>query len=65
MRHSPLLERYEELQSYVNWIEADARLIQEIAGRLEPAFPAVVDDFYEEIDRHPEARKVLSRGDDQ
>ncbi len=65
MRHSSLLARYVELQSYVNWTDADARLIQAIAGQLEPAFHPVVVDFYEEIDRHPEARKVLSGGENQ
>ena len=62
MRHSSLFERYQELQGYVGWTELDARSIQSIAGRLEGAFHAIVVDFYEEIDRHPEARKVLSGG---
>ena len=62
MRHSSLFEHYQELQGYVGWTELDARSIQSIAGRLEGAFHAIVVDFYEEIDRHPEARKVLSGG---
>ncbi|MGZ3486595.1 MAG: sensor histidine kinase [Isosphaeraceae bacterium] len=62
MRHSSLFERYQELQGYVGWTELDARSIQSIAGRLEGAFHAIVVDFYEEIDRHPEARKVVSGG---
>jgi two-component system, NtrC family, sensor kinase len=62
MRHSSLFERYEELQRYVGWTEMDARAIQSIAGRLEGALHAIVVDFYEEIDRHQEARKVLSGG---
>jgi two-component system, NtrC family, sensor kinase len=62
MRHSSLFERYEELQRYVGWTEMDARAIQSIAGQLEGAFHAIVVDFYEEIDRHHEARKVLSGG---
>src|SRR5271166_6255493 len=62
MRHSSLFERYQELQGYVGWTELDARSIQSIAGRLEGAFHAIVADFYEEIDRHPEARRILSGG---
>jgi len=62
MRQGSLFERYEELQRYVGWTELDARAIQSIAGRLEGAFHAIVVDFYEEIDRHHEARKVLSGG---
>jgi len=65
MRHSSLFERYEELQRYVDWTDVDARAIQSIAGRLEGAFHAIVVDFYEEIDRHHEARKVLSGGEAQ
>src|SRR5208337_4723545 len=62
MRHSSLFERYEELQRYVGWTEMDTRAIRSIAGRLEGAFHAIVVDFYEEIDRHDEARKVLAGG---
>ena len=62
MRQGSLFERYEELQRYVGWTELDARAIQSIAGLLEGAFHAIVVDFYEEIDRHHEARKVLSGG---
>ncbi|MGA2699748.1 MAG: protoglobin domain-containing protein [Isosphaeraceae bacterium] len=62
MRQGSLFERYEEMQRYVGWTELDARAIQSIAGRLEGAFHAIVVDFHEEIDRHHEARKVLSGG---
>ncbi len=62
MRQGSLVERYAELQRYVDWTAADARQIQSVAGRLERAFHAIVVDFYEAIDRHPEARKVLSGG---
>jgi signal transduction histidine kinase len=32
---------------------------------LEPAFARLVDDFYQEIDRHPQARKVITGGTEQ
>ena len=65
MRHSSLFERYKELQGYVGWTERDARSIQSIAGRLEGAFHAIIVDFYEEIDRHQETRKIISGGEAQ
>jgi signal transduction histidine kinase len=54
--------RYQELQSYVGWTEESARRIAAVADLLAPHLPALVDDFYAEIDRHPEARKVITGG---
>ena len=62
MRHSSLFEHYQELQRYVDWTELDTQTIRTIAPRLEAAFQAIVVDFYEEIDRHPDARRILSGG---
>ena len=49
-----LFERYRELQSYVGWTEADAERIAAAAPLLEPYLLALIDDFYDEIERHPE-----------
>ncbi len=57
-----LFERYRELQSYVGWTEADARRVAASAPLLEPFLQALIDDFYEEIERHPDARKVITGG---
>jgi signal transduction histidine kinase len=57
-----LFERYRELQSYVGWTEEDARRIAAAAPVLEPFLHALIDDFYEEIERHPDARKVITGG---
>jgi signal transduction histidine kinase len=57
-----LIERYRELQSYVGWDEADARRVAASAPLLEPHLHALIDDFYEEIERHPNARKVITGG---
>src|SRR4051794_14709124 len=65
MHRDALFARYEELRAYVGWTEADAAQVRSIGPRLEADFDAVVDDFYEEIDRHPGARKVLTGGDTQ
>ena len=33
-----------------------------LAPALDPFLPGMVDDFYAEIDRHPDARKVITGG---
>jgi signal transduction histidine kinase len=60
-----LFLRYQELQQYVGWTTEDARRVQSIATLLEPRLPAMVDDFYAEIERHPDARKVITGGQQQ
>jgi len=57
-----LYSRYQELQQYVGWTDADAARVQSIAALFEPHLPALVDDFYAEIDRHPAARTVITGG---
>ncbi len=54
--------RYQELQSYVGWTEEAARQVAATAGLLAPHLPPLIDDFYDEIERHPEARKVITGG---
>ena len=65
MDREALFARYEELKAYIGWTEADAAHVRAIGRRLEPQFDAVVADFYDEIGRHPAARKVLTGGDAQ
>ncbi len=57
-----LYQRYQELQQYVGWTEDDAQRIQSMAGLLESHLTPLIDDFYAEIERHPEARKVITGG---
>jgi signal transduction histidine kinase len=54
--------RYQELQAYVGWTEESAQRVASVADLLSPHLPAMVDDFYTEIDRHPDARKVITGG---
>jgi signal transduction histidine kinase len=54
--------RYQDLQRYVGWTDDDARNVRSVAGLLDPQLGALVDDFYEEIERHPDARKVITGG---
>jgi signal transduction histidine kinase len=57
--------RYQELQQYVGWTEEDAQRVHSVAAAFAPFLPALVDDFYAEIDRHPDARKVITGGEAQ
>jgi len=60
-----LLERYRELQSYLDWTDDDAARIATAAPLVESCFQSLVDDFYAEIERHPAARKVITGGQPQ
>jgi signal transduction histidine kinase len=60
-----LFHRYQELQRYVGWTPEDAKRVQAVAGLLEPRLRALVDDFYAEIERHPDAMKVITGGQQQ
>jgi signal transduction histidine kinase len=62
MNPEKLYERYHELQQYVGWSDEDAERVHSVAQRLDPYLPALIDDFYAEIDRHPDARKVITGG---
>ena len=62
MNPDDIYRRYQELQQYVGWTDEDARRVQSLAGPLEPHLIPLIDDFYAEIDRHPEARKVITGG---
>jgi signal transduction histidine kinase len=65
MNPDVLFRRYQELQQYVGWTAEDAGRIQSVARVLEPQLGPLIDDFYAEIERHPEARKVITGGQAQ
>src|SRR5436309_3319682 len=58
-------ERYRELQAYVSWGDDDARRVRAAAGLLAPALPPLIDDVYDEIERHPDARRAITGGREQ
>jgi signal transduction histidine kinase len=60
-----LFGRYRELQSYVGWTDADRERILSSAPLLEPYLHGLVDDFYDEIERHPQASRVITGGQSQ
>lgn len=65
MDDDKLFLRYQELQRYVGWTAEDGRRVQSVAALLEPSFAALIDDFYAEIQRHADARKVITGGEKQ
>lgn len=65
MSTEQFLDRYRELQSYVGWGEDDVKRVVAAAPLLEPYLQALIDDFYDEIERHPDARKVITGGQAQ
>jgi len=60
-----LYHRYCELQEYVGWSVDDAHRVQAVYASLDPYPPALIEDFYSEIGRHPAARSVITGGDAQ
>ena len=65
MAPEPIFERYRELQTYVGWTAEDAARVKALAPLVSPRFVELIDDFYEEIQRHPAALKVMVGGIEQ
>ena len=60
-----LFERYKELQAYVGWTDDDAGRIKSVAAIVEANTDVLIEDFYAEIQRHPEASRVFTGGQAQ
>lgn len=58
-------ERYLELRRYIGWKAEDLDRLQAAADLVLPHVDELVDDFYAEIQRHPEALAVITGGDEQ
>jgi signal transduction histidine kinase len=65
MGPAELYRRYQDLQRYVGWTREDAVRVQAVAGLLQPFLAGLIDDFYDEIQRHPNASKVITGGPQQ
>lgn len=65
MNTATLYERYQELQRYTAWTDGDAERVVQAGKLLERHLAPLIEDFYEEIERHPGARKVITGGPDQ
>ncbi|HEV7223011.1 MAG TPA: protoglobin domain-containing protein [Pirellulales bacterium] len=60
-----IYQLYQELQSYVGWTDDDALRVAGVADLIEPHIVDIIDDFYQEIGRHPDACKVITGGAEQ
>lgn len=62
MDSQKLFARYRELQRYVGWSDDDAEKVRALGPLVAPTFPALIEDFYDEIERHSDAVKVITGG---
>ena len=60
-----LFQRYEDLQQYVGWSSEDVVRIRAAVAIVAPHLPEIINDFYAEIARHPQASKVVTGGEAQ
>ena len=60
-----LFERYKDLQKYVGWADDDAARIASVADVVGQHIDVLINDFYQEIKRHPDAARVITGGDAQ
>jgi PAS domain S-box-containing protein len=65
MENLKLLELYRDLQAYAGWTSGDAARIKQAADYVRQRMNLLIDDFYEEIERHPEAARVITGGKPQ
>jgi PAS domain S-box-containing protein len=57
--------RFEEMKRYVGWDKDDVLRLEEIRPILAPHWSELIEDFYAEIERHPDVAKVLTGGSAQ
>jgi PAS domain S-box-containing protein len=57
-----LYQRYRDLQAYVGWSDEDVTRITAVAELIRQRTHILIDDFYVEIERHPDAFRVITGG---
>lgn len=65
LRVDELFERYQDIQRYVGWTQADAERVRAAAPLIESSIPELVDDFYHEIAEHEPTLRVITGGEAQ
>jgi len=58
-------QKYLELQRYVGWTEEDRQRVSESADVLLAHADPLIDDFYEEVQKHPHTAEVITGGQQQ
>jgi hypothetical protein len=54
--------RYASMQRYVGWTDSDAKRVAALWPLVAPHAKSLIDDFYAEIQRHPDASRVITGG---
>ncbi len=62
MSAADLFTRYLDLQRYVGWTDRDAANVRDAAPVVEAGLPGLIDDFYAELQQHPETMRVVTGG---
>jgi PAS domain S-box-containing protein len=65
MSDEDFAKRYRVMQKYVGWTEDDAKRVAALGPLVAPHSRALIEDFYAEIQRHPEAAQVITGGAEQ
>ncbi len=65
MQPDKLFARYCELQGYIDWSDADAQRVRQMAPTAERHFTNLIDDFYAAIQQNPATMKVITGGVEQ
>jgi PAS domain S-box-containing protein len=62
MSEHDFLQRYHRMQRYVGWSDDDASRVASLWPLVAPHAAKLIEDFYAEIQRHPEASRVITGG---
>jgi two-component system sensor kinase FixL len=62
MSEQDFARRYASMQRYVGWTDSDAARVAALWPLVAPYAKSLIDDFYAEIQRHPDASRVITGG---
>ena len=65
MDQPKLFEVYEELRRYVDWQPVDEQRVAILRPLVQPVVGEIIDDFYDQVARHPGASRVITGGEAQ
>jgi len=65
MSDEDFTQRYRAMQKYVGWTDDDACRVARLGPLVAPHARDLIDDFYAEIQRNPEAAQVITGGAEQ
>lgn len=65
MDKSSFFARYQNLHDFVRWSQQDLAQVPRIAEIVAPHFAELIDDFYQVIQQHPDAARIVAGGEAQ